>query len=204
MGETILSAPIVEKGKKHRDIYLPQGHWKDGNNGSIYQGKRWLKNYPAAIDVLPYFINQFDTSAVYIHIEEKERDSMIRQIYFKRSKVSVSIQKWKSNGKYYMKIFNGNYKIIIKFEHKVNLLFHLIGNKFLQIISLNSNESSSLEVREVPNGFELSGTNNLDRISVTIDIDIEDFSVLNIQRKMSNKGVATDCLGLGKREYYCL
>ena len=116
MGETILSAPVVDKGKKHRDIYLPEGYWKDGNNGTVYQGQRWLRNYPAPIDVLPYFIRQFNTSSVYIHLEEQDTYSIIKQLYFKRSKVSVSIQKTAlkdEHEKMHMKVFNGNYKIIV-------------------------------------------------------------------------------------------
>lgn len=123
MGETILSAPIVDRGKKHRDIYLPEGYWKDGNNGSIYQGKRWLKNYPAPIDVLPYFINQFNPPSTYNHIEVLQSYTFIKQFYFKRSKVSFTIQKFKADGKYYMKIFNGNYEMNRKFEHKVDFFF---------------------------------------------------------------------------------
>jgi len=45
-------------GKTARDIYLPSGNWTDGNTGEIYTttSGRWLRNYPAPLDVLPYFI----------------------------------------------------------------------------------------------------------------------------------------------------
>lgn len=58
LGETILAAPIVEKDAYKRDIYLPVGSWKDGNSDTVYKGKRWIRNYDAPIDVLPYFIRQ--------------------------------------------------------------------------------------------------------------------------------------------------
>lgn len=105
MGETILSAPVVEKGKTQRDIYLPVGCWKDGNNGSIYNGKRWLKNYPAPLDVLPYFIRQYNKTPIV-------SNTTIKTIYFKRSKVSATI--FKKDDKYFVNIYNGNY--IIKFN----------------------------------------------------------------------------------------
>lgn len=56
LGETILAAPIIEEDSFKRDIYLPRGLWKDGNSGIIYEGKMWLRNYPAALDVLPHFV----------------------------------------------------------------------------------------------------------------------------------------------------
>lgn len=58
LGESVLVAPVVEEGKTQRDIYLPNGTWKDGNNGNIYEGKQWIKNYVAQLHVLPYFILQ--------------------------------------------------------------------------------------------------------------------------------------------------
>ncbi|XP_055697858.1 myogenesis-regulating glycosidase-like [Phlebotomus papatasi] len=56
LGEDILAAPVVKQGQRFRNIYLPVGRWQDGNNGSIYQGPRWLDNYPAPLSILPYFI----------------------------------------------------------------------------------------------------------------------------------------------------
>jgi alpha-glucosidase (family GH31 glycosyl hydrolase) len=58
LGETILVAPIVEEGATSRDIVLPSGSWKDGNDGTEYEGPQILKAYPAPIDVLPFFIKQ--------------------------------------------------------------------------------------------------------------------------------------------------
>lgn len=61
LGEKILAAPVIMKDKFERDIYLPKGMWIDGNNPStIYEGKKWIRNYPAPIDVVPYFIRQDD------------------------------------------------------------------------------------------------------------------------------------------------
>ncbi|KAJ3631195.1 hypothetical protein MTP99_012339 [Tenebrio molitor] len=58
LGETILVAPIIEEGATSRDVVLPSGSWKDGNDGTVYEGPQTLKDYSAPIDVLPYFIKQ--------------------------------------------------------------------------------------------------------------------------------------------------
>jgi alpha-glucosidase len=58
LGEEILVAPVVVLNAVSRDVYLPKGQWKDGNNGTVYTGPVTLLNYPAPIEVLPYFIKQ--------------------------------------------------------------------------------------------------------------------------------------------------
>lgn len=56
LGDDILVAPVLEEGKDARNIYLPAGKWIDQNNGETYIGPLWLNDYPAPIEVLPYFI----------------------------------------------------------------------------------------------------------------------------------------------------
>ncbi|XP_029674396.1 myogenesis-regulating glycosidase-like isoform X3 [Formica exsecta] len=55
LGETILVAPVIEEGAISRDVYLPAGTWFDPNRGTIINGPKWLINYPAPLDTLPYF-----------------------------------------------------------------------------------------------------------------------------------------------------
>lgn len=55
LGEDILVAPVLVEGMVSRDIYLPRGIWKDGNNGEAHTGPVWLYSYPANLSVLPYF-----------------------------------------------------------------------------------------------------------------------------------------------------
>ncbi|XP_072745588.1 myogenesis-regulating glycosidase-like [Anoplolepis gracilipes] len=55
LGETILVAPVIEEGAISRDIYFPAGRWHDLNRNTIIDGPRWLRNYPAPLDTLPYF-----------------------------------------------------------------------------------------------------------------------------------------------------
>lgn len=52
-------APVLIEGATSRDIYLPPGQWRDGNNDPvIYNGSTVLKDYPAPIDILPYFTRE--------------------------------------------------------------------------------------------------------------------------------------------------
>ncbi|XP_050451127.1 myogenesis-regulating glycosidase isoform X4 [Cataglyphis hispanica] len=55
LGETILVAPVIQEGAIRRDIYLPKGIWLDINRAAIINGPKWLRNYPAPLDTLPYF-----------------------------------------------------------------------------------------------------------------------------------------------------
>ncbi|XP_063367898.1 myogenesis-regulating glycosidase-like [Cydia amplana] len=56
LGEKILVAPVLEQGAVSRAVYLPRGTWRDAD-GAVYEGPATL-DYPAPIDVLPYFILQ--------------------------------------------------------------------------------------------------------------------------------------------------
>ncbi|XP_046966594.1 myogenesis-regulating glycosidase-like [Vanessa cardui] len=59
LGEDILVAPIFNEGATSRDIYLPIGTWlEEGNPEKVYEGPIWIYNYPAPIDVLPYFVRE--------------------------------------------------------------------------------------------------------------------------------------------------
>ncbi|XP_025269481.1 myogenesis-regulating glycosidase-like isoform X2 [Camponotus floridanus] len=54
LGETILIAPVIQEGAISRDIYFPAGIWLDQNHKTI-SGPKWIRNYPAPLDTLPYF-----------------------------------------------------------------------------------------------------------------------------------------------------
>ncbi|KAJ8978382.1 hypothetical protein NQ317_005963 [Molorchus minor] len=58
LGENILVAPVYIENSTERTVYLPAGTWTDGNNGVTYNGPITILDYPAPIDVLPYFIKQ--------------------------------------------------------------------------------------------------------------------------------------------------
>jgi alpha-glucosidase (family GH31 glycosyl hydrolase) len=51
-------APVIEEGKTARNIYLPAGKWRDGNDQQVYEGGNWIENYPAPLDKLPFFFRE--------------------------------------------------------------------------------------------------------------------------------------------------
>ncbi|MFV0555236.1 MAG: glycoside hydrolase family 31 protein [Mangrovibacterium sp.] len=56
MGETLLVAPVVEKGATQRQVVLPKGTWIDAQGKKIKGGK--TITVEAGIDVLPYFVKK--------------------------------------------------------------------------------------------------------------------------------------------------
>jgi alpha-glucosidase (family GH31 glycosyl hydrolase) len=57
LGDAVLVAPVVTKGKRQRDIYLPEGQWRDYRTRKVLAGGRVLRDYDAPLDTLPIFIN---------------------------------------------------------------------------------------------------------------------------------------------------
>uniref|UniRef100_A0A0B7BC39 Glycoside hydrolase family 31 N-terminal domain-containing protein n=1 Tax=Arion vulgaris TaxID=1028688 RepID=A0A0B7BC39_9EUPU len=55
LGDGILVAPVVVKGARKRDIYLPEGAWTDKLKGDIIQGPTYLTDYLVALDELAFF-----------------------------------------------------------------------------------------------------------------------------------------------------
>lgn len=58
LGDKILAAPVIHQGAVTRHVYLPKGKWLDPNLNKTHTGPNWLNDYPAPINVLPYFIRQ--------------------------------------------------------------------------------------------------------------------------------------------------
>lgn len=58
LGDDIIAAPVIEKGAVKRHVYLPRGHWIDGNTNGTHIGPKWLMDYPAPLDTLPYFVRR--------------------------------------------------------------------------------------------------------------------------------------------------
>ncbi|XP_041786572.1 myogenesis-regulating glycosidase-like [Anopheles merus] len=57
LGEDIVVAPVLAEFATTRDIYLPKGTWRDGNTNRVHEGGRWIYNYTAPMDTLPYFVS---------------------------------------------------------------------------------------------------------------------------------------------------
>lgn len=43
-------------------VYLPQGVWKDGIDGSLRKGSRWIHNYRVPKEKIAYFVKMPDNT----------------------------------------------------------------------------------------------------------------------------------------------
>ena len=55
IGDHLLVAPVVEKGARSRDIFLPPGVWRDHWTEEQFTGPCVLQAYPAPLEKLPFF-----------------------------------------------------------------------------------------------------------------------------------------------------
>ena len=58
VGNSLLVAPILEAGARHRDIYIPQGHWRDNLRGQTFVNVGtggWIRNYKVDLNQIPTF-----------------------------------------------------------------------------------------------------------------------------------------------------
>ncbi|XP_066586866.1 uncharacterized protein [Prorops nasuta] len=62
VGEELIVAPILYSGSRQREVYLPAGVWKDGIDGSLRKGSRWIHNYRVAEDKVAYFVKMPDNT----------------------------------------------------------------------------------------------------------------------------------------------
>ena len=53
-GSRYLVAPVLELHQRERQVYLPEGRWKDLNSGEILEGGHTV-TAPAPIDVIPVY-----------------------------------------------------------------------------------------------------------------------------------------------------
>ncbi len=56
LGKDLLVAPVYLSEAKRDSIYLPEGKWIDYWDGTVYNGKTTLMEYPAPLDKLPLFV----------------------------------------------------------------------------------------------------------------------------------------------------
>jgi len=55
VGERLLVAPVMQPGARQRDVYLPEGRWRDFWSEKVLQGGRTLRDYPAPLETIPVF-----------------------------------------------------------------------------------------------------------------------------------------------------
>ena len=57
-GRELLVAPVVKKGARSKNVYLPEGIWIDyGNKRTEYSGEQWV-TVDAPLDVIPMFVRK--------------------------------------------------------------------------------------------------------------------------------------------------
>lgn len=62
IGDDLVVAPILYRGQTKRPVYLPGGVWKDGVDGSLRKGHRWIHSYHVPLDKVAYFIRMPNNS----------------------------------------------------------------------------------------------------------------------------------------------
>ena len=55
LGDHVIVAPVLSEGQRMREIYIPEGSWRDGREGIIHTGPKTL-DYPTPLHVIPYFV----------------------------------------------------------------------------------------------------------------------------------------------------
>uniref|UniRef100_A0A182Q2S0 Glycoside hydrolase family 31 N-terminal domain-containing protein n=1 Tax=Anopheles farauti TaxID=69004 RepID=A0A182Q2S0_9DIPT len=62
IGDGMIVAPVLHRGETVREVYLPQGVWKDGIDESLRKGSRWIHNYHVPPNKVAYFIKMPDNT----------------------------------------------------------------------------------------------------------------------------------------------
>lgn len=60
VGSDLLVAPILQKNRTDREIYLPKGVWKDGIDDSLRKGGRYIHHHKVQLNQIAYFIRMPD------------------------------------------------------------------------------------------------------------------------------------------------
>lgn len=55
IGSDIIVAPIMNENQKQRDIYLPNGIWRDELRKVIVRGPKWYRNYTIELKEVAWF-----------------------------------------------------------------------------------------------------------------------------------------------------
>ncbi|CAI7809241.1 unnamed protein product, partial [Closterium sp. NIES-53] len=73
IGDDIIVAPVVVKGQKKRDVYLPKGTWCELLNPSnMFEGPTWLEDVEAPLHIIPIYCRVVPTDIVSPRMEGKE------------------------------------------------------------------------------------------------------------------------------------
>ncbi|XP_072031554.1 LOW QUALITY PROTEIN: myogenesis-regulating glycosidase-like [Amphiura filiformis] len=67
VGDTLLVAPVLKKNARKRDIYLPEGRWRDNLNSKTVEGGRWIRDHRVCLDEVATFTNMKSDRADKLH-----------------------------------------------------------------------------------------------------------------------------------------
>lgn len=84
LGKDLLVAPVFKPEDKRDSIYLPEGQWIDFWDGTVFEGKQTLMNYPAPLDKLPLFVRAGAIIPMYpqmMYDWERPTDTLTLKIY---------------------------------------------------------------------------------------------------------------------------
>lgn len=82
-GESLLVAPVVEKGARTREVYLPKGRWYDWYDGTVYEGGHYV-TVPAPLDKTPVFVKEgsmVPTGPVVMHTAQADGAPLLVRCY---------------------------------------------------------------------------------------------------------------------------
>jgi len=99
-GPSLLVAPILEKGARHRDVYLPDGVWIDYWTGCEYPGPCTL-TLEAPLDTMPLFIRAgsiIPGMPPMQHTGEKPINPLILEIYPGAPGETISYEYYEDDG----------------------------------------------------------------------------------------------------------
>lgn len=84
LGRDLLVAPVYKSEAKRDSIYFPAGNWIDYWDGTVYQGNKWINNYPAPLEKLPLFVRSGAIIPMYqpmYYDWERPTDTLTLDIY---------------------------------------------------------------------------------------------------------------------------
>ena len=82
-GDSLLVAPVTEKGARTKKVWLPAGLWHDFWTGETYMGDRWAEVF-APLDRIPLFVrggSVIPMAEPMLHTGEQSPDRLLLHVY---------------------------------------------------------------------------------------------------------------------------
>ncbi|MCF8364660.1 MAG: DUF5110 domain-containing protein [Bacteroidales bacterium] len=114
-GQNILVAPVLEKGRTTRKIYLPEGTWYDLFTDEKYKGGRWIE-MPVTIESIPVFARGgsfIPMSEAIQNTEEYSSENLIIHYYLDADAEKSEFTMYEDDGKTNDAIKKGMFELLI-------------------------------------------------------------------------------------------